>query len=410
MAVSANDRGNSGKVGIGTGLGMMAGILALLFFSAWLTYHDQTARFLLKYAYYLNMPMSWITTKLGIAYFAENTQEIVLLASNISRVTLDDLFRVINAASVIYIPFLIVLGYSAWKIHSHVLRRLESLHDHWQLMKLQSLTNPCIVPVVRFTEYWRAHNIERHKNLFRALTPDEFASRFDLLKKENDKVLMDYEKTIKVFETQLGAQFDVAKLKPHYKALAVIFMTRILYRGEEGRNKAKRMQDTINLSCDPSKTEKVNDTDCTPAFEFTEVMQEFDMLFKRNEIQRIAAFFPFEKVFLMQLLQEARKDGKLAPSEFIWLKLIDRPLFYALYGVSKSLIAKGYAEGSAAFAQYWASVTMMGMNQIVFAPCMHEAAAALEKRLFEANMVSERELMTQRERERETEFGRIPEV
>ena len=408
----ADNRGaNTGKgVGVGTGLGIMAGTLALLFFALWVMFHDQTVRFLLKYAYYMNLPLAWITPRIGIVFFAKATQEIVVLAAHPASVSLQKLFALVNTVSVIYIPLLSFLAYSAWKIHKHVLRKLESLHDHWRLMKLQSLTNPCIVPVVGFTEFWRDHNIERHKNLFRALTPDEFADRHDLIKKEGSNILMDYDKTIKILEAQLGGKLDVAKLTPHYKALAAIFMTRIIYRGEEGREKAKRMQDAINLSCDPSKTLAANDADCTPAFDFSEVAQEFDALFKRDEIQRIAAFFVYEKTFLMQLLQEARKDGKLAPSEFIWLKLIDRPLFYALYGVSKNLIAKAYCEGAAAFAQYWASVTACENNHFVYLPCLHEAAAALEKRLFEANMVSSRELITRREQEREAEFGRIPEV
>jgi len=404
------DGKKTGGVGIGTGVGLLVGTMALLFFTTWVMFHDQVVRFFLKYAYYLNFPLAWATSKVGIKYFVGAMQQIVALAARPAGVTLDQLFGLVNLASMVYIPLLFLLVRAAWRIHNHVLRRLENMHDHWQLMRLQSLTNPCIVPVVMFTEYWREHNIERHKNLFRALTPDEFAERHDLIEKRGSATTLNYAKTTKLFETQLGAKLDVTKLTPHYKALASIFMTRIVYRGEEGRRKAKRMQDAINLSCDPSKTDNSNDANCMAAFDFTPAVQEFDALFKRAEIQRIADFFVYEKTFLMQLLQEARKDGKLAPSEFIWLKLVDRPLFYALYGVSKSLIAKAYCEGSAAFAQYWASIAAMEMNHVAVSPCLHEAVAALEKRLFEANMVSSRELMTERERFREAEFGRIPEV
>jgi intracellular multiplication protein IcmP len=354
--------------------------------------------------------MAWMTSKIGIHHFIDLSQQIVRLAGALSLVTFRDAFIAVNQASVAYFLLLIPLLLSAWKIHNHVLRKLENLHDYWSLMKLQSLTNPCIVPIVRFTEYWRHHNIERHKNLARSLTPDEFAAKHSLIKKEGDQLALDYIKTNDLFVLQLGEKLNPAKMSEHYKALASIFMTRIVYRGEEGRKKAKVMQDAINDSCDPEKTGKVNDADCTCAFDFSLAAAEFDALFKRDEMQEIAVFFPFEKIFLMELLQQARTDGKLAPSEFLWLKLIDRPLFYALYAVSKTMIAKGYAEGGAAFVQYWGSIAQRNTSYVLGEPVMHEAIAALEKRLFEANMISQRKLMTDREIEREALFGRIPDV
>ena len=85
----ADNRGaNTGKgVGVGTGLGIMAGTLALLFFALWVMFHDQTVRFLLKYAYYLNLPLAWITPRIGIVFFAKATQEIVVLAAHPASVS-----------------------------------------------------------------------------------------------------------------------------------------------------------------------------------------------------------------------------------------------------------------------------------------------------------------------------------
>lgn len=405
-----NGQANSPSVGIGTGIGIMVGILALLFFATWVIYHDALSLFVLKYAYYINYPLAWITNKFGISYFIHLSSDVLRLAHNPSVTTLRDLFILTNRASMVYIPLLGCLAYIAYIINRHILRHLEVLHDYASLMAIQSKTNPCIVPVFRFTNYWAANKIERHKNLARAMTPDEFAKMHDLVKKSSDQIILDEELAEKIFIKELGRKFDKTKVSEHYKALAVIFMTRIVHRGEIGRKKAKEMQNTINNSCNPQKTALLNDAPCDAAFDFSCASSQFEGLLAHPDIQRIAAFFPYEKPFLMELLQQARLDGKLAPSEFLWLKLIDRPLFYALYGVSKNMIAKGYSEGAGAFTQYWASVNQRNRDEVLIEPVMHETVAGLEKRLFEANIISIRLLMTDREIAREAEFGRIPEV
>lgn len=399
------------RIGVGTGLLLMVGMVSIMFIALWLVRHDAVVIALLRYAYSLAYVPAWVCVKLGFPDAAPVLliKKIVAVAKVPSRVSFSEVVSLINSASYFLLPLLTIIAFLAWKVHTHVLRNLDVLHDYWSLMKIQSRTNPCIVPVVRFTEYWKEKGLERHSNLFRALTPDEFAIKHDLITK-GEEWLINYEKCEKVFIAQLGDRLNPNKLSEHYRALAAIFMTRIVYRGEEGRRKAKKMLDEINLSCDPSKTGVRQDADCKPAFDFSGAASLFWDLYKHQDIARIKTFFVHEKTFLMRLLYEARRDGKLPPSEFIWLKLIDRPLWYALYGVSKNLIAKGYVEGAAAFGQYWAAITAMQHDQILYEPYMHEVIRAFEKRLFEANMVSRRLYMTDKEIEREKEFGRIPEI
>lgn len=413
MASNYNyDANKKPSVGLGTGFGILIGAVFLFLFAAWMIFHDHIAMAMLKYAYYINFPIAWVTQKIGIQYFTQTQYLIVEAAKSAHAITLGQILSIINRASISYVVFTPLIIYFIYRSHDYIIFRLECLHGYKELMRLQALTNPCIVPSYRFNEYWEINKIDRHKNINRALMPDEFAQKYDLITIDGDRALLNVQKANKVFADQLGRKLDVSSMPKHAKALAVIFMTRIIYRGEVGRTKAKKMLDAINNSCDPEKTSKTSDADCYDAFDFS-VADQFMELFSKREIQRISTFFTYEYTFLMELLQQARVDGKLPPAHFLWLKLIDRPMFYALYGVSIDPIAKGYPEGAAAFTQYWSSVTQMKEGFILTEPIFsrsNTAAAGLEKRLFEANMVSERKLMTDREIEREREFGRIPEV
>lgn len=414
MARARNNQSTGDGVGIGTGLLLMSGMTLMMFAALWFVKHDAVAIVLLEYAYILvYIPAKiCIETGFGNAPPVGLIREIAALASAPGGATAGQVASMINRASYTLLPLLGIIVFFAWKVQTHILRNMETLHDYWSLMQIQSKTNPCIVPVVRFTEYWREKGIDRHVNLFRALTPDEFASKHELVRSSGSDRLIDYDKSVVVFSKQLGGVINdrTDKLPEHYRALAAIFMTRIVYRGEEGRNKSRKMLDEISVSCDPNKSGSGQDADCMRAFDFSAAASVFDDLYAHQDIAAIKTFFIHEKTFLMRLLYEARKDGKLPPAEFIWLKLVDRPLWYALYGVSKNLIAKGYVEGAAAFGQYWAAQSAMHHDQVLFEPFMDEVIRGFEKRLFEANIVSERQYMTDREREREHEFGRIPEI
>lgn len=401
------------SAGMGTGFLLLFGMGGLFFGALWFVKHDFVARIFLLYSYWIVYIPSLIAGVIGWegAPPLKLSAEIARHSWKLSGVDAATMFSIVNRASVYLLPFISITLMTAWRVHTHVLRNLESMHDYWELMKIQAKTNPCIVPVVRFTEYWREKGIERHSKLFRSLTPDEFALKHGLLKRQaENEVLIDFDKTNKIFIDQLSEKLEGAVLPEYYKAIAAICMTRIIYRGEEGRKKANEMQDYINNSCDPNKTGNGQDADCTSAFDFSPAASLYDDLINHVDILPIKTYFVYKKTFLMRLLNEARSDGKLAPPEFIWLKLIDRDLWYALYGVSKKLIAKGYAEGSAPFAQYWGAIAAMSHNQVLSEPHMDEAIRGMEKRLFEANMVSERLYMTEKERERELTFGKIPEV
>ncbi|WP_297504942.1 hypothetical protein [Ferrovum sp.] len=418
MASGGGKQQTGETVGMGTGFLILGGIVGALLTALWFVRHDQMARFFLHYSWYLSYPVGELFRRFGFvhSYPVRLMMEISVMSYHIGEVTAGQLFGVVNRASYYLTPLLILLVGYAIRVHSNITGELNKLHQHRELMEIQSRTNPCIYPVYVLTEYWEKTKQDRPASLNRAEMPDEFAKRHDLIiTRTAFEAELDFDKAEKVFAAQVGQAFDLASMPEHHKALAAIFATRIAFRGEVGRDKAQGMLDRINRSCSVPRMlnaakQKKGKVDYLDAFEFSEVAKEFAPLIKHPEVAEILKFFVHEKTFLMRLLNEARRDGKLPPSEFIWLKLVDRPLWYALYGVSNTLIAKGNSEGLGPFGQYWAAMSAMENNRILLKPYMRWCLHGFEKRLFEANMISGRKMMTDKEKKREEEFGRIPDL
>ena len=418
MASGGGKQQTGETVGMGTGFLILGGIVGALLTALWFVRHDQMARFFLHYSWYLSYPVGELFRRFGFvhSYPVRLMMEISVMSYHIGEVTAGQLFGVVNRASYYLTPLLILLVGYAIRVHSNITGELNKLHQHRELMEIQSRTNPCIYPVYVLTEYWEKTKQDRPASLNRAEMPDEFAKRHDLIiTRTAFEAELDFDKAEKVFAAQVGQAFDLASMPEHHKALAAIFATRIAFRGEIGRDKAQGMLDRINRSCSVNRMlnaakQKKGKADYLDAFEFSEVAKEFAPLIKHPEVAEILKFFVHETTFLMRLLSEARRDGKLPPSEFIWLKLVDRPLWYALYGVSNTLIAKGNSEGLGPFGQYWAAMSAMENNRILLKPYMRWCLHGFEKRLFEANMISGRKMMTDKEKKREEEFGRIPDL
>jgi intracellular multiplication protein IcmP len=392
---------------------LIIGFTFLLLAVLWWLFHAQLSRFFLKYDYYITYFPAWVAFRFGLkdSWFFGMMNQIVDDSWHIKYMTPVGLLSVTQKASYVLTPLAVLPLWWAYVANKSPLKTLNKLYKHWDLMVIQSKTNPCIIPVVKFTEFWQKNNIERHERLFRALNPDEFADKFNLINKSPNDWELNFVKSKEIFEEQIGELFDASKMQIYKKALAVIFMTRIIERGEEGRKKGRAMLDGISKSCNPlaAYAKDKENPNFELSFDFS-IAKQFDNLIKHELIADILCYFKHETTFLMRLLSVAREDGKLPPADFIWLKLVDRPIWYALYGVSKTLIAKGYPEGSGPMGQYWSAMMAMENSQVLVGKYTEETIRAFESRLFAENMVSERKMMTERERKREEEFGRIPEI
>lgn len=87
----------------------------------------------------------------------------------------------------------------------------------------------------------------------------------------------------------------------------------------------------------------------------------------------------YEKCVFSALLDEARKTGVLATAEFIWLKKVNRDLWYMLSQTGRTA---SFCEISGAWAHY---LTEKKVGRKIATPMVHKAIDAADKYLFETH-------------------------
>lgn len=206
-------------------------------------------------------------------------------------------------------------------------------------------------------------------------TPMHFAKRNKLLKEEKKKVddtglKRDYRITVtvrrgkanRVFARQLGAPWtDIWKLPPYQRALFAIFAA----KGEGDRDAANDLLRQIagSATSDSLKPEKLN-------------FKGADALLKKHEnsklVKKVIATHAFFYTVMASMLEVARLDGVLASAEFLWLKPMDRRLWYVLNTVGRQTAP---VEVAGIFA-HWLAEKEIGRALTI--PMIDEASIALE--------------------------------
>lgn len=265
-----------------------------------------------------------------------------------------------------YPVILILITLCVILYRSDVTVRFRKTHSMKSLSQQEQHNWPAIMPVV--TQDLVSMDISVGPWAM-ALTPMEFARKYNLLKK-NDVLLDDaipgQEMTAglrrgdakRVFTLQLGPSwegtFDRCPL--HVQALAAVFMARM--------NRDKAAATEILLALDKSFVlGKLH------APTVSGVLQKY----QQNEmVQDIYARHAYLLTVLASLLEAARLDGVVPSSEFLWLKPTDRRLWYMMNCIGRQT---PYAEVAGPFA-HWRAEKAMGRSSR--APMIDEAIKALE--------------------------------
>lgn len=158
-----------------------------------------------------------------------------------------------------------------------------------------------------------------------AMTPMEFAKQNNLLRIEKDVT----GKTVvgllsgsahRIFSLQLGpVWYGPDKLPIHIQALFAIFAA----RANRDRAPSDQLLNQISASANSGK------------LNFTGTQE----LLKRNRdsklVRRAIAHHAYVYTVMATMLELARTDGVLASAEFLWLKPLDRKLWYMLNSVGR---------------------------------------------------------------------------
>jgi intracellular multiplication protein IcmP len=263
-------------------------------------------------------------------------------------------------------PIIVILVFlSVFLYKSNVTLKFRRAHNMGTLRAQEQYNWPAIMPVVKQDLVSTDINTGPWAM---ALTPMEFAVKYDLLKKNNvllDNPVPGQEMTAavrrgdakRVFTLQLGPTWEgFDRCPPHVKALAAVFMARI----NRDRGSASKILESIDKSYSLGKPNYTEAFSVLKKYQNTEIVQE------------IASKHSYLLTVMATLIKVSRDDGVVPSAEFLWLKLADRRLWYMLNCVGRQT---PFSEVAGPFA-HWCAERAMGRRSLV--PMIDEAIKALE--------------------------------
>jgi len=162
-----------------------------------------------------------------------------------------------------------------------------------------------------------------------------------------------------VFSQQLGPLWNGLERQPVYiQALAVIFVSK-LQRDEKTANGLIRQ-----IAASSKKGGRLN---------LAGVEELVPRIAKSKPIRWLETRHAYRSTFMASLLEMARSEGVLATAEFLWLKPVDRRMWYMLNSVGRQTAA---AEVAGAFS-HWQ--TELKVRRPLRTPAVVSAANALKE-------------------------------
>ena len=348
-------------------------IMVLLFFTCYLLWAGGH-RYLVAFVFHFNVLQAKLVN-LFIGGSPLSTEIAVMQTIDPASVTWSQLMEYTRSVgNYMRYPILLALVLlAAFLYKSNVTLRFRKAHDMRTLRAQEQYNWPAIMPVVKLdlvsvdinTGPWAMAN-----------TPMEFARRYQLLKK-NDVLLDNSEPgqeltagvrrgdAKRVFTLQLGPYWDgFDRCAPHVRALAAVFMARM----NRDRGSAVKILESLDKSWSVGKP----DYSLVAA-----VLKKYQNL---ENVQEIIGRHAYLLTVMASLIQASRSDGVVPSAEFLWLKPVDRRLWYMLNCVGRQT---PFAEVSGPFA-HWRAERAMGRRSLV--PMIDEAIKALEVAIKEVKL------------------------
>lgn len=270
------------------------------------------------------------------------------------------------------IPFAIILGLLAILIYfGSTARVYKSQYNMKDLAKLEKVNWPQISPVVGL-DLIKA-DIDKGPWAM-AMTPMQFCKRNHLLDevrsqretinlkdREKIEVVLRRGDANRLFALQLGPAWTGTKnLPPYIRALFAVFAARI------NADTKPAMELLAKLSASSTSNLDISGTDA---------------LLKKHEntkaVQKIVQSHAYILTVMASMLAGARDDGVQASADFLWLKPLDRRLWYTLNTVGRQT---PFVEVAGVYA-HWLAEKECGRRLMV--PVIDEATKALEVALKE---------------------------
>jgi intracellular multiplication protein IcmP len=302
-------------------------------------------------------------------YFDDLHASILYLLTSPDTIQFTDLLTVgRSVGDWLRFPFMILLIILACVVYiTNATRSFKHTYGMRDFAKFEQVNWPQISPVVNLdlvktdidTGSWAM-----------AMTPMQFCKRHQLLdevkpqrvegmsRKDWDKINVVLRKgeANRLFALQLGQLWKGPEtLTPYAKALFAVFAARI---NADSKAAAKLL---AQLSA--SSTTKLN---------FNGVNSLLNNHFNTKLVQRVVTSHAYALTVMAAMLATAREDGVQASADFLWLKPIDRKLWYTLNTVGRQT---PFVEVAGIYA-HWVAEKEAGRKLLV--PMVEEATKALE--------------------------------
>lgn len=314
----------------------------------------------------------------GLIYLSEDMKYIlnVIETKDISTWKWSEIFTVGSyTGNFINWIFVGVLGYIIYRMYSkNPYKKLTRNMDMFALMDSEKKLWPYLIPIM-------------HVNLLEekldegpysmALKPIEFINKYTLLEKPNDLNSLNKLKTEKLLASQLGKLFDrVDKLDKVSKALFGIFASQAMgEKWENGKSSIEEAREVVKKlaeSCAGGKQPNYKLAD--------ELVQRY----KNDErVLKIMNKNAYVYTALGTLYKEACTKGVLPPNNLLWLKFVNRKLFYFLNCVGRRVC---YIEVAGIFGHWKAEQVY---KRPIERPYVINAREGIEKALQEIKLVDE---------------------
>lgn len=317
--------------------------------------------------------LSFIMGSLNIHRFDADFERIhwvlvSFLHADSKALKFDDLIILGNqVGEYVKFPFAAIVGLLAIVVYQgnsvRVFKRIYSMKD---LAQLEQVNWPQIIPVTRLELL--KESIDKGPWAM-AMTPMQFCKRHQLLQeyrrtgealtlKDRNRIEVSLKRGLanKIFAIQLGNLWQgTDKLPPYARALFAVFAARI---NADSAAAAKLLSD-ISFS----SSGKLN-------------FSGADALLKKHEqtklVQKVVQSHAYVLTVMAAMLEAARDDGVQASADFLWLKPVDRRLWYMLNTVGRQT---PFVEVAGPFAHWMAEKE--GVKRLLV-PMVEEATNALE--------------------------------
>jgi intracellular multiplication protein IcmP len=347
------------------------GALVVVLFVVWYFGKVQIAKGIMSVKFYEIIALSFVLK--GYAYLASlaslpppNLKELSdwLLFINSNYGTPVD-FKVLanlneSIGNYIRYPAALLLLVLGWMIYiGGISRKFKNFYDMGKLRTSELVVWPQYSPVAKLDLVKMPLDLAPWAS---AQGPMRFCKKHDLLNIERGKdgkyiITLRPGAAYRILSLQLGPKWRGYKALPDYlQAIFAIFAARI----NDDKKSAENLLDTIAGSSVGGK----------PNFAgVAEILAKYG---DSKKVQKVVKIHGYAITVMASMLVAARETGVLSTAEFIWLKPIDRRMWYMLNSVGRYT---SFTEVAGPFA-HWLAEKKLGLALMV--PMVEEAVKGLE--------------------------------